>query len=573
MKKIENAILVAAFLLFTLVLHFTSSNDFTQDLGRHLKLGEMIVQTKTIPSQNLFSYTNPNFPFTNHHWLSEVFFYILSHSFGLSSLLLLKVSIIVAAVFIVVLIGLKTRNYLTAIVSALIFSPLLLDRSDIRPEIFGYLFFSILLFLMMLYPHYKRGLLFIPLIMILWVNIHISFIFGVYVLGIFFIKLILIHKKSLLTIHKNILFLFLISFASLFINPHGLSGVLYPLNIFSNYGYTIAENQNLFFLNSMTFNLLIKYYFFLSPLIIISILLLISKLEVVAALILSTFYLAAFVQIRHMPFFALSAIPAVALALRTIQSFIKVHSSYQKGVKVALSTILIILSLLFVNNFYFKTFDKDRQFGLQVSEDYKSATDFVKKYSLPGNIFNNFDIGGYLIYQLYPRYKVFVDNRPEAYPSDFFKNIYISLQVNRGLRNQVFDHYDINTVIFSHTDQTQWGKAFLADIYKDSSWKIVYFDPVVVIFTRSNKLKDLRDNEAYFANLIDRESNYLNLLFLSQTLSLFGEASLSNESFNKAKNINPSSCAIKKSVYLQQQNLPDLFQNNDVRRNSWHCFL
>ena len=43
---------------------------------QNLKLGKIIWETKTIPNTNLFSYTNPNFPFINHHWLSENIFYL-----------------------------------------------------------------------------------------------------------------------------------------------------------------------------------------------------------------------------------------------------------------------------------------------------------------------------------------------------------------------------------------------------------------------------------------------------------------------------------------------------------------
>ena len=78
-----------ALVFFSLYCHNLTS--FSQDLGRHLKLGEIIVQQKNIPKTNLFSYTYPDFPFINHHWLSEVIFFITAKSFGLSSLIILKI--------------------------------------------------------------------------------------------------------------------------------------------------------------------------------------------------------------------------------------------------------------------------------------------------------------------------------------------------------------------------------------------------------------------------------------------------------------------------------------------------
>jgi len=53
---------------------------------------------------------------------------------------------------------------------------------------------------------------------------------------------------------------------------------------------------------------------------------------------------------------------------------------------------------------------------------------FFKENNLQGPIFNNYDIGGYLIFNLFPQEKVFVDNRPETYSSEFFQEDYIPMQ-------------------------------------------------------------------------------------------------------------------------------------------------
>ena len=117
-KKVIHIILWILLVIYLLSFLFTTSSDFTQYLGRHLKLGEIITQTKTVPKTNLFSYTYSNFPFINHHWFSEVIFFISQKWLGLNSLIFLKACVI---------------------------STLILERADIRPEIFGFLAFSLLL--------------------------------------------------------------------------------------------------------------------------------------------------------------------------------------------------------------------------------------------------------------------------------------------------------------------------------------------------------------------------------------------------------------------------------------------
>src|SRR3989338_9141741 len=71
-------------LIFVLLGSFLVHNFDTigQDIGRHLKVGEIIWQTKEVPKTNLFSFTEPDFPFINHHWLSEVIFFGIFSYFG-----------------------------------------------------------------------------------------------------------------------------------------------------------------------------------------------------------------------------------------------------------------------------------------------------------------------------------------------------------------------------------------------------------------------------------------------------------------------------------------------------------
>src|SRR3989344_9096051 len=79
-------------LLFVLLASFLIHNfdSIGQDIGRHLKVGEIIWQTKEIPKTNLFSFTESDFTFINHHWLSEVMFFGIFNVAGFTGLILFK---------------------------------------------------------------------------------------------------------------------------------------------------------------------------------------------------------------------------------------------------------------------------------------------------------------------------------------------------------------------------------------------------------------------------------------------------------------------------------------------------
>ena len=100
----KSLIFLGLLLLLLFSLSFkTPKREWSQDLGRHLKMGEIIWQTKKIPKTNLFSYTHPYFPFLNHHWLGEVIFYLVFSFFGNQGLVLLKTILILASFTLVIL--------------------------------------------------------------------------------------------------------------------------------------------------------------------------------------------------------------------------------------------------------------------------------------------------------------------------------------------------------------------------------------------------------------------------------------------------------------------------------------
>ena len=129
--------LLLVFFVFSFL--FKTDYSFDQDLGRHIKLGEIITQGLQVPNTNLFSYTNPDFPFINTHWGFEVFSFLFTKNFGLPAFLILKVFIILLSVWLTLRIIPKGNTALLLPVG-FIFLHVLRERTDLRPEIFSFLF-------------------------------------------------------------------------------------------------------------------------------------------------------------------------------------------------------------------------------------------------------------------------------------------------------------------------------------------------------------------------------------------------------------------------------------------------
>ncbi|MBI2601269.1 hypothetical protein HYW42_04945 [Candidatus Daviesbacteria bacterium] len=468
-------------LFFVLSFLIRTDNSFDQDLGRHIKLGEIIVNTQSVPKTNLFSYTNADFPFINTHWLFGVIAYIFDQSIGLQALLVLKVLMILLSVWLTLSL-LEKKYHLILLPVGFVFLHVLRERLELRPEVFSFLFTSLTLFILNQFLEKRTRLVyFLPLIQLVWINTHIYFFVGFLIQAIFSLHLIFARQWQKV---KILLVLVTSSLVLSLLNPNGLNGLFYPLNVTKNYGYTIVENQNLFFLEQIKFKdpnfLFVKIS---AVLVILSII--ISAIKKSFSLkdnLLAFAGLAlCFMHVRSFPYLIFLSLVPTAKNLYFLSSIFAIRI-----VPLLFLILLAVESFLYLNGSYYSNTDSDKQVKLEFVQSGQNAITFLLEKNLPQPIFNNFDIGSYIIYKGYPKVKTFVDGRPEAYPVNFFQEEYIPIQYNYQKFKIAAGKSQFKTIIFSHTDQTPWGQNFLKEVTKDSDWKIAYLDDFIIILVKSN---------------------------------------------------------------------------------------
>nr|HVZ58532.1 hypothetical protein [Patescibacteria group bacterium] len=307
-------------LLFVEFFHHITA--FDQDLGRHVLTGKIILQTLHVPTTNLFSYTYPAFPFINHHWGSEVVFYLVFHTTGSLGLFTLSLLIILAAFFLQ-LRGTKSSPPIIIVPLAIMYLRILSERTDIRPELFSFFFLSLIVTILYRNREHTTRLIYllIPL-ELLWTNMHIYFPIGVLVTALFLIEEIILKRKNLRNRHTLTLgAVFLAMGGMTLINPHFLTGALYPFRVFQNYGYTIEENQSPFFLQSLGFATPTFPYLEVTIIILfLSLLFTIRKSRIIDWLLSLTFTLIALMAVRNFPLFVFTTFIACCTASSNLLS-------------------------------------------------------------------------------------------------------------------------------------------------------------------------------------------------------------------------------------------------------------
>src|SRR5581483_5290314 len=530
MNQFTKIIFLSLMLFIVFIIFFHPINAITQDLGRHLLTGKIILESKNVPKMNLYSYTNTNFPFINTHWLSEVIYYLLFKTLNFSGLLFISTITAILAFAIILIYALLRFNIFICAFASLLYFQIMLERTDIRPEIFSFLFISIFIVILYLNRYKKTKLLFLLIpIEALWVNMHIYFAIGIVLLFIFITEQLFINRKRLWQSNKQLIIVTTLCCLATLLNPWGIKGALYPLNVFSNYGYSIEENQSIFFLNGLYLSFHSYTIIFLvttAILLFIFIILIPKKQNLLNFFLLIVFVVGASEAVRNLPLFVFATYIAFCESLdrllKTRFNDIKLNTKWQ---------IAVILLLLFFSFLSVKSVIARNGFGTGFPSNADKGVNFFLSNNLKGPIFNNFDIGSYLEYRLYPKYKVFVDGRPEAYPSSFFQNIYIPIQENPELFNSEDGKYHFSTIFFSHTDATPWAQQFLAYILRTNDWKLVYLDSYSIILVRNSSA-----NRPLIKNVITDSSfqlpDNLSQKDLMQYISFFQEVNWQSQEKN-----------------------------------------
>lgn len=475
-------------------------NLTTADLGRHLKNGQLFFENGLIPATNLYSYTYPHYPFTNHHWGFGVVSYLIFKLTGFVGVSIFFIAAGLVTFYLFFDVARKSSNFYIATILSLLIMPIGGSRTEIRPEVFSYLFAAVFFWVLWHYQQTNqlrpKPLILLPLTELLWVNLHIYFPLGLVITGIFLIQNVfgwLVQKDKLsFAKMKQISGILLICSLITLVNPNTIKGVLYPLNIFKEYGYRLFENQSVLFIEKI-----IPYpagmYFKIAFVLLVAswiykIIACHKQKDKISAsnLVLSIFFsVLAWKAVRNFTIFGYFALPIISTNLSPLKS--KLSILFQNSFNFTVSFILVLFLIFLINPSYWKN---KNTIGFGLSDGVEKSAQFFLSEEIKGPIFNNYDIGGYLIYYLYPKDRVFVDNRPETYPVSFFQDEYIPMQENEAKWSQALEKYQFNAIFFYRQDITPWAQNFLINRIKDDQWASVFVDNFSIIFLRKNDVNE-----------------------------------------------------------------------------------
>ncbi len=239
-----DGLLLVAFLGLTFLLGAFPMKD--TDFWWHLRTGDLIRETGTVPQHDLYTYSVPNNPWIDLHWIYQLAISWIYQSGGVPALTLAKCAVTTLAVFF--LVTARRRDW-PLWVTLTIWLPALLvlaGRMYIRPETLTLLYLSIFLAVLSRLERMPWLVVVLPIVQIFWVNTQGLFIFGPVFYGVALVDAAL--RPGAFAASRSRWWR-IVGGAGLFVglaclvNPYGVTGALYPLQLASTMGNPVFSRS------------------------------------------------------------------------------------------------------------------------------------------------------------------------------------------------------------------------------------------------------------------------------------------------------------------------------------------
>jgi hypothetical protein len=472
------------------------------DTGYHIRAGEYILNTFSVPHFDIFSFHTPEIPWTAHEWLSEVIMAIIHHYAGLTGVAVFFALIIALVYYLLFKV---IRLYGGNIFVVILFVLLAVISSQIhwlaRPHMFSLLLMAIWYVILDEYQYRGKDYLYLlPFVMLLWVNLHGGFLGGFILLSIYLLgnlqQYVMCRSKeenSYGQKSRKIALITLLCLLVSLVNPYGYHILMFPFNLVSN---KFIMDHVVEFMSANFHDTLVFEYVLLLMIIILAVSR--KRLNIIEIMLVVLFTHMALFSVRYIPLFAIVTAPILVRQTESIigetnSRFVDFFKKRAEGIASIdasargflwpFAGALVIISFVATGKISY-TFDPKIK--------PVAAVEFLKKEPVRGNMFNDDEFGDYIDYALWPKYRVFFDGRSDMYGTAKMKEYFKIVNLKPDWE-KVLEKYNITWVIYgTHTPLCRF-------LMERKDWKLIYEDKVADIF-----VKNIPENKsliAKYANL------------------------------------------------------------------------
>lgn len=475
------------------------------DFWIHLASGRAIAGQGILRS-DIFTFTALGQPWVNGSWLYDRLLFVLWNIGGAPLIIIVHMALVVAAFALVVPVTRRLAGPLATGCAVLLAAWLVHGRLTVSPIAPSLL--MVALFIRILSGEARpRALIVLVLLQVLWANLHSTFIFGPFLCALFAFDRWRRNREAGET-HSMVRHggLVVACLAAAVLNPYGPAVYEVPFQGWDQASRLVVQEW------ISPFSVYFSHAFFTKH--VVTLALLIGALGLLAEkrkLPIAITILAvcgAFLAVRslwHAEFFALMALPFLALSLSASAAFVQDKlqpvlgsaGAWRRHVAVALVVLLAVFSIgAAVSNASYVMMGNPAAFGLGVAEEaYPSeALALLGRPDFPERVVNMPHDGGYLAWRL-PNKKWFVDTRVGLFDRALLTALAQSLMGNSAAWEELDAQWKPGAVLLN--GGVVGSGALLRTLLSDAKWKLVYFDGTSAVLLRGESMPvSLADNAA-----------------------------------------------------------------------------
>ena len=499
--KVLSAIVAVLALTFPFLLALEKISE--SDTFWHLKTGEWMIAHGRVPHSDPFSATVNGKPWLDWEWLFQAGIYVAYACGGFNALVIGK-AIIVFLTGLVLFVACRRNGAGVALAALLVMMACVAarERLEVRPDVVMLLFAALTVTLL---ESARRGkpysLLWLPLLQLVWVNVHGSFLLGIAITTIYG----LVHGIEF-AVRKQwrcvwlIAATLLLSCAACFVNPFGIQLVRHAVEQTgsSSPSGTIGEWQptRLVLLTEPNWARWVFWWLFWANPVVLTAVLAIKRREFpwAHALVVAAMSALALRANRFTALYVVATAPILAHGLAVLRARVagKQRSDWGEtiaGIVAGVTAAFLIFAV--VTNRWAVAENRPAKFGLGVDESIVPMRALAMMAKLPPglNLFNTFLSGGPLIWKAYPQWRPFCDGRANLYGREFVdqyrRAMYDPVEWEKWMRER---SVSVAYIQYGTGDD----RGLLQYLVKSRVWDLLYFDHAACIFVHQSSWVKLR---------------------------------------------------------------------------------
>jgi hypothetical protein len=463
-----------------------SSHWVDRDLWGHMAVGRETVRLGWPPPADPFSYMPTLRPFVYHEWLSGVTFFTMLMRAGSSSLkaAMVGLGLLTLAVAATTARRLGASPPAIVVVTLVALPSFAVGYIPIRPQVFTFLFFAVVLWILVAFDQGRRSvLLLLPPLFFLWANLHGGVVAGLGVIVLFVAARTLVGRPP-----WRLLIAGGAAAVATLANPYGLQYWQYLARALSMARPYIVEWMPVY-------HRLLEPVYWDTPTLLRDALRLVfigvTLLVVIGArsrywpgilILVVTGYLG-LRHLKHLPLLAIAGVAFVPAHLtplleRTLGGLRgRLAGRKRLATSVAAGIAALLVALLIVDLAVLTPWVpivSARAYPVE-------AVDFLRVNGVRGNLATPFDWGQYVLWKLHPSVKVSFDGRYETvYPEEVAADNFNFVRGDGDWR-RLLTHYPTDMVLVGRAHPVAPLMAV------EPGWTLVHQDPISLVYFRADR--------------------------------------------------------------------------------------